>query len=295
MRQFDARTENHLRWLGRTPTGFHLARFLRESDIKVEWMSELDTPAISDIGVIQIRTDLFDPRTVEPLLEMVAAGQQDWRTHTDLLERLASSQAIIAHEIWHHLVGDVMVDTLAHARARHGEGVDRVRNLGVEPGSYVLATFHRPANVDQPETLGEVVTALGALDRPVVLPLHPRTRERLERFDLLDALERNDRITLITPVGYLTMLALLLNADLVITDSGGLQKEAYLVGVPCITLREETEWVEAVEAGWNQLVGADPAAIRAAVSSPRPEGRAGALFGDGKASQRIVRILTGGE
>ena len=188
--------------------------------------------------------------------------------------------------IW--LVGDVMVDALNHnlplARDRPGVWA----RLGLEVGSYYLATLHRPCNTDEPARLARILHALGELDRPVILPAHPRTLHAIEAAELTVPLD----IRITPPVSYLDMLALEANAHRVLTDSGGMQKEAYLVGVPCITLREETEWIETVAAGWNQLVGADPVAIRAAVGRPIPQGPRPALFGDGNASQRIVRILT---
>jgi len=204
-------------------------------------------------------------------------------------------------------VGDVMVDAMNYylpiAQSRpplfprrdggwrmEGGGWRMEAEAEVEAGSYYLVTLHRPRNVDDPARLAGILSVLGELDRPVLLPAHPRTVRAIEAAGLV----LPSSVWIMQPVGYLDMLALEANAHRILTDSGGVQKEAYLVGVPCITLREETEWVETVEVGWNQLVGADPAAILAAVSSPRPEGRAGALFGDGKASQRIVRILTGG-
>jgi UDP-N-acetylglucosamine 2-epimerase len=187
--------------------------------------------------------------------------------------------------IW--LVGDVMVDALNHNLPLACDRPHVWVRLGLEAGSYYLATLHRPRNTDEPARLVSILRALGELDRLVILPAHPRTVHAIEAAELTVPLN----IRIIPPVSYLDMLALEANAHRILTDSGGVQKEAYLVGVPCITLREETEWVETVAVGWNQLVGADLAAIRAAVGSPIPQGPRPALFGDGKASQRIARIL----
>jgi UDP-N-acetylglucosamine 2-epimerase len=184
------------------------------------------------------------------------------------------------------LVGDVMVDAYRWAE-EHAD-----QHLPAEardnPG-YVLVTLHRAENVDRPERLCEWLDAL-AVGRPVIFPVHPRTRAGLRAADL----QVPPNVRLIEPVGYLAMVALERRAAAVATDSGGVQKEAYLAGVPCITLRTETEWVETVEAGWNRVVGGDPAALRAALQDagfmdrrrPRPE-----LYGDGQAAQRIVAAL----
>jgi UDP-GlcNAc3NAcA epimerase len=188
--------------------------------------------------------------------------------------------------VWN--VGDVMTDALDYNLPLARCQSDVLVRLQLEPGRYYLATLHRPRNTDDPVRLADILRALGDLDQPVILPAHPRTVQAVETTGL--AVSSNVRI--VPPVSYLDMLALEADACRILTDSGGMQKEAYLVGVPCITLREETEWVETVEAGWNQLVGADPDAIRAAVAGPFPQTARSALFGDGKASQRIVRILT---
>ena len=186
------------------------------------------------------------------------------------------------------LVGDVMVDVaraVQPAARRRGEPL---RALGVEPGAYLLATAHRAANVDDPARLELLVELLEALTEPVVLPLHPRTRARAAAAGLGDRLARAARVC--PPLGYLDFTALLCQARAVLTDSGGVQKEAYLAGVPCITLRETTEWVETVAAGWNALVGLDAAAARAALATPAPNDRP-ELYGDGRAGERVVAAL----
>jgi len=193
-----------------------------------------------------------------------------------------------------HLVGDVMVDALrqhADLARRRSEVLAR---LGLRPQGYCLATVHRPYNTDVPENLRSILAALGDIHqqtgRPAVLPLHPRTRGRLEAL----ALTPPAGVLLIDPVGYLDMLALEQAAALILTDSGGIQKEAYTFAVPCITLRPETEWVETVQAGWNVVVGADRGAIVQAATQRRwPEGPPPLLFGDGQAAGRIVAALEG--
>jgi UDP-GlcNAc3NAcA epimerase len=196
------------------------------------------------------------------------------------------------------VVGDVMVDVarrVAPAAARRG---DLVTAHGLTPGGYVLATAHRAGNVDTPHRLTRLVAVLIAVaaELPVVLALHPRTRARLAEFGL--SLDTVRGLTVTEPLGYIELTALLANARAVLTDSGGLQKEAYLAGVPCVTLRPSTEWVETVEAGWNTLVDLNPAEAAAAIrrvapgGSPLPAARP-ALYGDGHAGERVVAALDG--
>jgi UDP-N-acetylglucosamine 2-epimerase (non-hydrolysing)/UDP-GlcNAc3NAcA epimerase len=188
------------------------------------------------------------------------------------------------------VVGDVMVDVALEAQPRARERLDLVRAHGVEPGAYLLATAHRAGNVDDPARLRMLVELLGGVSEPVVLPLHPRTRARLEAAGLLERLSTGGSVRVTQPLGYLELTALLCNARAVLTDSGGLQKEAYLAGVPCVTLRDRTEWVETVETGWNTLVDLDLEAARLALVHPQPAERP-QLYGDGRAGERVVAAL----
>jgi UDP-GlcNAc3NAcA epimerase len=186
-----------------------------------------------------------------------------------------------------HLVGDVMADVSLAFRDIAGERSEILEELGLEPGGYLVATAHRAGNVDRPERLRKLVDLLAAMPHPVVFPVHPRTRARLEEAGLTGEL---GGVRLVPPLGYLDFLELTRHARAVLTDSGGLQKEAYLLGVPCITLRDTTEWVETVESGWNALVGLDSeAALRALERDPpaeRPE-----LYGGGHAAERVCNVL----
>jgi UDP-N-acetylglucosamine 2-epimerase (non-hydrolysing)/UDP-GlcNAc3NAcA epimerase len=168
--------------------------------------------------------------------------------------------------------------------------VHLVEAHGVVPGGYLLATAHRAGNVDDRARLGRLVELLLGVGQPVVLPLHPRTRARLQSAGLLGSLTDGGPVRVIEPVGYIELTALLCNARAVLTDSGGIQKEAYLAGVPCVTMRSSTEWVETVEAGWNTLVDVDLAAARAALAAAPPNERA-PLYGDGHAGERVVAAL----
>jgi UDP-GlcNAc3NAcA epimerase len=188
------------------------------------------------------------------------------------------------------VVGDVMVDVARAVQPRARERVDLVRAHGVEPGRYLLATAHRAGNVDDPARLAALVELLLGVGEPVVLPLHPRTRARLVAAGLLDRLAAG-QVTVTAPLGYVELTALLVSARAVLTDSGGLQKEAYLAGVSCVTLRPNTEWVETVQAGWNTLVDLDLERARAALERVPPAAPGPGLYGDGQAGRRVVSAL----
>ncbi len=187
-------------------------------------------------------------------------------------------------------VGDVMVDAVLNYREAAAREVD-LAQWGLSDRKYVLCTLHRQENTDHPQRLVDILTALRTIAREtvVLLPLHPRTRKYLEVGGRTEELAG---LRVIDPVPYLEMQRLQIGAAVILTDSGGIQKEAYLHGVPCITLRDETEWVETVRAGWNQVVGADFERIVTAWREARaPQETSQNLFGDGDASGRIVRAL----
>ena len=188
------------------------------------------------------------------------------------------------------IVGDVMVDVAMAVQPRARERLDLLRSHGLEPGGYAVATAHRAGNVDDPARLAALVELLLAMPLPLVFPVHPRTRDRLQRAGLLERLRQAESVRLLSPIGYIELAALVCNARAVITDSGGLQKEAYLAGVRCLTLRSSTEWTETVECGWNALVDLDPVRALAALEREPPPDRP-ALYGDGLAGERIVAAL----
>ncbi|TAK11068.1 MAG: UDP-N-acetylglucosamine 2-epimerase (non-hydrolyzing) [Anaerolineae bacterium] len=194
-----------------------------------------------------------------------------------------------------HQVGDVMYDAARlYGPAAEGRAA-LLEAHGLKPGGYILATLHRAENTDDPARLAVLLTALAQAGQAVVLPLHPRTRAVLDATPDLAALA--NRLTLIEPVGYLDMLALERSAALVFTDSGGVQKEAYFQRVPCVTARDETEWVELVELGWNRLapptdVASVLAHMHAALEEPLPDDDDD-LYGGGQASERIAAVLAG--
>ncbi len=187
--------------------------------------------------------------------------------------------------------GDVMFDAALMFRDRAIEGSTVLETLGIQSGSYVLATIHRAENTDDPVRLRTLVCALDRVAREmkVVLPLHPRTRNKLE-----SAVTDLGAITVTDPVGFIDMVRLEMGAAVVATDSGGVQKEAFFHGVPCVTLRDETEWIELVSAGWNRVVGpTSPKAVaRAILDAVGTVGEAVHPYGDGKAADLVVRSLS---
>jgi len=184
-----------------------------------------------------------------------------------------------------HLTGDVMVDALQQNLTLAKE---RSTDPGLSPKGYYLATVHRAGNTDDPAALRAIMEAFSRLDIPVVFPVHPRTRKKLAEYGIAPAAN----VRLVEPLPYFEMLALLSGARAVLTDSGGVQKEAYILEVPCVTLRENTEWVETVEDGWNVLVGtdADRIVLEADAAGSARRGHS-TRFGDGHAAVRIAAII----
>ena len=198
--------------------------------------------------------------------------------------------------------GDVMLDAVIFYRGKAQERKKLLQRLRVEAKEYALATIHRAENTDSPERLSELLETLASLDHPVVFPMHPRVRDRLRKTrefrHVSRVLQEAKNLRIIEPVSYLDMLALETNARLILTDSGGVQKEAFFAAVPCLTLREETEWTETLVDGWNQLVGTAQDKIRAGFEEiwSRSAKRNGHhpnwnSFGEGRAADRTVAVL----
>jgi UDP-N-acetylglucosamine 2-epimerase len=183
------------------------------------------------------------------------------------------------------LIGDVMADALRLAVER--ADVAAPEASGIQSGGYALVTVHRAENTDDPLRLRGILTGLTMLDMPVIFPAHPRARRAIAALGWTPPAH----VRLIEPVGYPGMVALMRGARTILTDSGGVQKEAYWLGVPCVTLRDETEWVETVTHGWNILVGANPERIVAAARQPYPATSRPPLYGDGYAAERCVAAL----
>lgn len=190
-----------------------------------------------------------------------------------------------------HLVGDTMYDAVLTFYEIAREKSSILEKTNINPKEYILATLHRPYNTDEPDNLHNILNAFGALEKPVIFPTHPRTLQKIEELALdIEALCPN--VHFISPVGYLDMLVLEKNAEVILTDSGGIQKEAYFFDVPCVTMRPETEWVETVSGGWNILVGANREKIIAAVNDKSwYQQKRGDLFGDGNAAEKIVALF----
>ncbi len=184
-------------------------------------------------------------------------------------------------------VGDVMLDANLANRPLARQKSTVLSTLGLDSGSFGLVTVHRAANTDDPARLANIVTALSQVSETVVFPVHPRTRGALEKLDVQFA----DNVRVIEPVGYYDMMMLEENARIIATDSGGVQREAYFMKKPCITLRDETEWTETVHVGWNKLVGVDVDAILQEWKTFAPPAEQPPIFGDGKAGEKIAQQL----
>jgi UDP-N-acetylglucosamine 2-epimerase len=227
----------------------------------------------------------FDRRMPEELNRLVADHLSDLH--------LCASHAAVLHLAVEGIVnsvqwtGDVMLDALMQNRPIAQRKSDALVRLDLKPGNYSLVTIHRAGNTDDPARLGQIVQALNCVRQTIVFPLHPRTRQALSKIDAPFA----DHVKVIDPVSYFDMMILEENARLIATDSGGVQREAYYLGIPCLTLRDETEWIETVEVGWNKLVGTEPERITKAWSSFAPPVEHPPIYGDGTAAQCIADIL----
>lgn len=187
------------------------------------------------------------------------------------------------------LVGDVMGDAMEYNLKIAEKTSHIIENLGVTKGNYLVVTVHRPSNTNNQENLVSIISALGESGEDVIFPAHPRTIKYLTEYSLLDNLPKNVKI--IEPLGYLDMIMLMSSSDMIITDSGGMQKEAYMLKVPCITLRENTEWVETVESGWNVLVGANKERLLNMIHKPKERLTHPDLYGR-DAAKKIVDHLS---
>ena len=180
--------------------------------------------------------------------------------------------------------GDVMYDSILHYKEIASSRVSLKNMTELASGKYFLATIHRQENTDDIENLRKIFTAFSKLDLPVILPMHPRTRK------YMNEISNKSNVVIIDPVGYLEMITLLGNCHKVLTDSGGLQKEAFFLKKPCVTLREETEWIETLEGNWNFVTGTNPQKILEKISVNQ-FGEQKQFFGDGKAAEKIVEYL----
>ncbi len=186
-----------------------------------------------------------------------------------------------------HWVGDVMLDALLQNRSMAQRKSNILRRLEIEQKKYALATIHRAANTDDPVRFRQIIESFNRVSETIVFPAHPRTCKILDQLKI----PLRPHIKLIEPVGYFDIITLEENARLIATDSGGVQREAYFLGVPCLTLRDETEWLETLETGWNKLVGVRPEEVLKAWASFAPPVEHPPIFGEGQAAPRIVQIL----
>ncbi|MBI5302393.1 MAG: UDP-N-acetylglucosamine 2-epimerase (non-hydrolyzing) [Chloroflexi bacterium] len=228
----------------------------------------------------------FDRRMPEEVNRIVADALAD--LHFCVSEKGVRQLAVEGVTQTAHFVGDVMLDAMMQNRAlAHRQAGDVLSRVNVTPHQYALVTVHRAANTDDPARLANIVAALNGAREPVVFPAHPRTRKALANIGATFGAH----VRVCEPVSYFEMMVLEENARLIATDSGGVQREAYFFGVPCITLRDETEWTETVAAGWNHLVGVEPARVLDAWRNAQTPAEHPPLFGDGHAAQQILAVL----
>lgn len=187
-----------------------------------------------------------------------------------------------------HLTGDIMLDSLTLYKEKADKESSVLDILEVKSKNYLLLTLHRPYNVDDNLNLAGVFDALSNIDSCIIFPVHPRTRKKMLQFGI----RPGKNIKIIEPVGYLDFIKLQINAHKIITDSGGIQKEAYLLQIPCITIRPETEWVETVQAGWNTLVGFNGDKLKEAVENFEPSIDRPHIFGEYSCAEKMVRVLS---
>ena len=231
----------------------------------------------------------FDRRMPEEINRLVSDAVSDLHfcTSVSAVTHLRN-EGIFSSVYW---VGDVMYDALLKNRLIARQKSHIIETLGLVPKQYSLVTVHRASTTDDPRRLSSVVKILNQVEETIVFPVHPRTRAALGRLGepFLPLIQ------LIDPVGYFDMLTLEEHSRLIATDSGGVQREAYFLGIPCLTLRDETEWNETVETGWNRLVGIEPQQVLREWTTFTPPLERPAIFGDGNAAQKIVDIISGQE
>lgn len=233
----------------------------------------------------------FDRRMPEEINRLVTDAIVDhlFVTEQSGLDHL-QNEGVAAEKV--HFTGNVMIDSLVHFKAK-AEAENTWQKMDLEPKSYLLSTIHRPSNVDRKEDL-EVILSIWeelSLNRPIVLPLHPRTENSLQKHGLRERFEAIKNLKVIEPQGYLSFLNLIMHAEALVTDSGGIQEETTFLGVPCITLRENTERPSTIEMGTNELVKIDPQSVKEAL--PRVKQKSGQVppLWDGKAAERIAAKL----
>jgi UDP-N-acetylglucosamine 2-epimerase len=227
----------------------------------------------------------FDRTMPEEVNRLVADRLANW--HFCVSQRAKHNLAAEGITDSVHLVGDVMLDALLYAQPLARIKSNILNQLQIVPGSFSLVTMHRVANTDDPERLRQIITALNLVPETVILPMHPRTKKAFTKMNV----HLEDHLRVIEPVGYFDMLTLEENARLIATDSGGVQREAYYMSVPCLTLRDETEWVATLESGWNRLVGADQKLILDAWFDCSPPADHPPIYGTGTAARLIAGVL----
>ena len=240
------------------------------------------------IPVIHVEAGLrsFDKRMPEEINRIMTDHLSDLLIcPTDTAVTNLKTEGIV-NGVYH--VGDVMADAVLYNKGRASLHSKILETVGVQKGQYIAATIHRPSNTDSKDNMVSIFSAFERSGKTIVFPIHPRTRKYIAEYNI----NVPENVRLIEPLGYLDMLQLTANAEKVVTDSGGVQKEAYILKVPCVTLRENTEWIETLNNGWNKLIDStDTDAVSKSIDETIIPGEWVPVFGDGHGSEKIVEIL----
>ncbi|QKY71106.1 non-hydrolyzing UDP-N-acetylglucosamine 2-epimerase [Lentibacillus sp. CBA3610] len=250
--------------------------------------SKLHTP----IAHIESGLRSFNRKMPEEINRVVTDHLSDWlfcpsRSAAENLKREGMEKQVF-------VTGDIMYDAVRHFKSFAGQQSTILQELSLSENNYYLATIHRAENTDDPNRLKAILEGLMQLKKRTVLPSHPRTKRKIDEFKLNDIIDTS-HIKMVEPLSYFDTLTIASNANVILTDSGGLQKEAYMLQVPCITLRDETEWMETVKTGWNRLAGANKEQIADKVMTCHTPEESPPIFGDGNAAQQIAGILINGD
>ena len=273
--------------------------FVKEEPDSVLVFGDTNTTLAGALAAVKLQIPLahveaglrsFDRRMPEEINRVVVDHVSNMLfapTNTAIINLLKEG---ISEDVYN--TGDVMYDSLLQKTDSIKNNRDILDEYHLQSKNYFLMTLHRSENTESFQNLLNILLAINESGEQFIFPIHPRTKKFIEKYSMSSLLDKMDNIRIIEPLGYLDFLRILYGARKVLTDSGGIQKQAFMLGIPCITLRENTEWVETVEMGWNILVGTDKEKIKKMINIFSPQGERSRAYGDGNASKKISEILT---